>query len=830
MEDKEEEDINKEKNIIINNDDINGNINEDMDDDLSDYDKKNIQEEKFDIPIYDNNIDKDFEQFGKMLGNENESKISEQKNQKIINEENKIIEEDSSSKKNNNSDIEELSNGFKMEDKLNENQMNIIKKYLSKEENNKEYTRQKTYNSIKSEKLINIIIPQDINGEDLYPLKQEKIFHRINQMKSLTVLEKEIILCHFIIEYKKMKKLDYIEWEIKIEQANDKLKTIKKKIKSGKMDFIEYKKMIQEELNYEQQLLNVYLVKDQASSAPQKDQIKKRINNRISIINKEMKCSIDDNDEEDEKKKQENLNNDEKLKIYVNLLLQQYLSAKEYFIENDFKEQEKDCTEKCNKIMAFKKKIETGIIKDNNININELPKSINPEYIYGYTSNERNSKFKEIVSELTQKKEEAIQKMNSYDEKFQKMKKKDFTKIKTSADSIIEIYQEKIDRYTSIIASIEELYKDKWVPAPKYCRNVEEQKIEKINSDIPANTMRIHIGKTDYDKNNVFLKVKLVYNNKKVLLKEVHLKDNKDFNETWGWKFDNNVYKNLFKNTLSIEMERSYWYKFGGSNVKGTMKIDLNSLKDNKQLSGDYKIELVSKRTSPFINISINLRRPFDTKQYKIIKKEVFYLQKIYPPFNPKSAHIPKDTNNIKVQKLKRSLRKKSKKIEEKVEKKEKNSIIIDDDKNNNISSKEGNDNDLLTQQKKNDGKNDNKIEKEDELMDIDEIDYINSLKVLEYELKILEEQISTINENISNNLIEKKDKISNKIKSIQQQMKSGVLPPKDYCDLLIQQIAYDQALFNYLKQENKKDKANVIDNRIKLMNEEIEECKKNIK
>ena len=76
-------------------------------------------------------------------------------------------------------------------------------------------------------------------------------------------------------------------------------------------------------------------------------------------------------------------------------MLQQYLSAKDYFKTNDLKEQEKDCIEKCKQIILAKKKIQGGNIKD--VNLNELPKSIKPEYIYGYSSDDRVSKFKEIL-------------------------------------------------------------------------------------------------------------------------------------------------------------------------------------------------------------------------------------------------------------------------------------------------------------------------------------------------------------------------------------------------------------------------------------------------
>jgi hypothetical protein len=36
-------------------------------------------------------------------------------------------------------------------------------------------------------------------------------------------------------------------------------------------------------------------------------------------------------------------------------------------------------------------------------------------------------------------------------------------------------------------------------------------------------------------------------------------------------------------------MERSYWYKLGGTDVKGNMKVELKKLKDSIKIEGNYK-------------------------------------------------------------------------------------------------------------------------------------------------------------------------------------------------------------------------------------------------
>ena len=917
---------------IMNNIDMGGYGDEDMDDGMGEFEKNFDPEKQFNMPIYDN-IDKEFDKFGKMFGGDDDVDLSSMKNNQKESEEDKILKailgDAGVPKKKKNNDMEELTKALKMaEVNLNkkhgkDNDAELLKGIFSGAENNKKGKKDDgmdELNSILSAADRNLknkdksdldLVRQflskedmgEIEGsaggakknitkkpekvekpnvqktapavEDLYPLQQEQIFHNVKRMNSLTVLEKEIKLCKTIIEYKKKMQLDFQEWEKKIEFATKQLNDIKTNVESGKMDYEAYKKTISDELNLEQKLLTVYLPKDQASSPAQREIIQKRINERIVIINKEINNEIEAEEEEQEDKKEEPVtkvenkqentatvttesvnqtksqSNEEKTKLYVDLLLQQYLSARDYFKENDLKEQEKDCIEKCKQIILAKKKIQGGNVKD--VNINELPKSIKPEYIYGCTSEERVSKFKEILSELIKQKGEIDQKKKAYTEKLQKLNKRDLAKVKDAAKSTLDAYQSKINKFNETIENIKEKFKDKWIPAPEYNLVQEEDKVEKINKDIPENAIRIHIGKTDYDKDNAYLKVKLV-NNDKELVKEVHLKGNQDFNETWDWQFDKSDFKSLFRKTLQIDIERSYWYKFGGSNVKGTTNIELKSLKTNSQLTGNYNLELVSKRTTPTVNVTISLRTPCVDKQYETVTKDVFKVTKIYPPFNPKSATVPgaapskpantKPTTNTSVNasnEPKPKIQKPPQKVEEKKPvikpeiKKESTPEIKKEAKipENSISNtaKETKDNNTNTANTANKtGKIDKSLFKDEELADVDGVDYINSLKVLEYKLKALEAAIAKISGRTPRDMMQKKIKMSCKIKMFQQQMGDGDVSPQDYYNLLTQQITHDQTLFAYLKQENEIEKAKLVAIRIKLMNEEIAELKQYIK
>ena len=870
-----------------NIDDIMNQFGDDqMDAGFNQFEKNFNPEKEFDMPIY-NNIDSQFDNFSKMLGggdndidlnniNNNSNKETEDDkllkailgeaginktkkknddmdevskalkmaelnlNKKKGNDDTELLKgilsgSGGNSNKKKDDGMDELNNILNMADKNLKNkdkdEMALLGKFLTKEELNEgNEEEKKEKKEIKKEENNKI--------EDKYPLQQEKIFHRINQMKSLTVLEKEIEVCKMIIAYKKKNNLESKEWENKIEQANKQLNDIKLKVENNEMDIEAYKKTIEDELKYEQKLLDVYLPKDQTSTQLQKDTIKKRINIRILVINKEIKDSSNENEEpkneiKKEEQKEEPKNeikeepkdenkdpNVEKAK-YIDLLLQQYLSARNYFKENELKEQEKDSINKCKDIINAKKEIQLGNIES--IDLNLLPTPIKPEYIYGYSNDERTTKFKEIIAEIVKQKEEIVEKKTSYNDKLSKLKKRELEKMKDQAKQVLDSYQSKIDKFDSEIEDIKEKMKNKWIPAPDYCNMPEEEKIEKINKDIPEYTMRIHFGKTDYDKDNIYLKVKLDLGEKE-MNKEVKLKSDKNFDETWDWTFEKREFKSLHRKCLEIQMERSYWYKLGGTDVKGNMKVELKNLKDSIKIEGNYKMELQSKRASPTIEIKIELRSPFVDKVYETITKEVFTIKKIYPPFNPKAAEIPGGPTIIpkKIKKEEKKpkeeeIKPKEEEIKPKEEEKPKPKPKEEEEKPKEEKPKETN-------------KVDRSMFTEEELADIDGIDYLNSLKVLEHKLKILEDQIAKISGRTPREIMQKKVKMSCKIKLMKQQLENGDVSPKDYFTLLSQQMVHDRQLFALFKQEKDLKNAKIVAERIKIMMEEMNELKEIIK
>ena len=142
-------------------------------------------------------------------------------------------------------------------------------------------------------------------SEDIYPVKQEDMYHKLKEMKSLTVLEEEIALCCKIIEFKKKKGLDYDEWDTKKDLAEIQLNNVKGLIENGAMDFEAYKKSIMGEMMYEKKLLK-FLENDKISKPYEIKEIRRRIEQRINVISKELNDNVEEEGGAEEKNQAQN--------------------------------------------------------------------------------------------------------------------------------------------------------------------------------------------------------------------------------------------------------------------------------------------------------------------------------------------------------------------------------------------------------------------------------------------------------------------------------------------------------------------------------------------
>ena len=817
--------------------------------------------------------------------------------------------------------------------------------------------------------------------EDIYPSKQENMYHKLKEMKSLTVLEEEIALCDKIISYKKKRGLEYDTWESKKDLAQLQLSNTRSLIESGNMDFEAYKKLIISQLAYEKKILK-FTESDKISKPHELAEIKRRIEQRINVISKELTQNIEEsqveskiqepknnqksniqkqnesgskttinpksslpkiipqdsdpneknktgnnnknipinqtpkqyiiqqkvlvtepktgkkmyvmknvidpkyemalkqqkaqlsnqnhnkapidnnknqhiiqqkvlvtdqktgkqmyvmknvvdpkyaqqkqlNDKTENNQKmplnnQNNPKNDLKLQeqkeaqnkikeeikkyqLYINTLIKEYTEAKEYFKKNNQEALANKSRKDLAILISAKQKVDMGRYKE--VKLNTLPKAITPEYIYGYTENERMQKFKIILSQLIKDKNEIDEKMKSILEKMKKLRKKDLEKAKEQVKPKLDEMKSKRDNITKLMEVLKEKYKDKWTPAPEFSKVMVEDKIEKVSYEGAIFGLKIKVGKTDYDKDKTYLKLRLEVNKNKIMNKNVELKQLGDYNEEWKWDFNGDEFKSIAKNYLYVELFRKHTFS---DDKKGEGKIDLGNIKRGTPFKSECKIEIESKRVEPTISFLISPIMPEGKKYYETTQKEAIKVTKIYPAFNGKQQiELPSDKNPQTQNQPK----------------------TVETQKNPNQNQNKN----IPVQPKENKAVpgNEPKLDKSkfkpEELEDVDIIDNLNTLKVLDFKIKELEAKMKKIDGRTPREMLQKKVKMGAKKKQIEQAMGDGSVSPNDYMELIKAQLEHDQLLALYMKQNNEEEKYKIIMGRITLIKQEMEELK----
>ena len=124
-------------------------------------------------------------------------------------------------------------------------------------------------------------------GPDLYLDKSETMYHNVQKMNSLAVLQKEKEVCDEIIEYKKIRGADYEVWETKKEDIDDRISSIKSFLEDGSWDSDKYKNEIMNQYKWESKLL-LFADKEQNLNEEQRKVLKERIEERKKIIDDEI--------------------------------------------------------------------------------------------------------------------------------------------------------------------------------------------------------------------------------------------------------------------------------------------------------------------------------------------------------------------------------------------------------------------------------------------------------------------------------------------------------------------------------------------------------------
>ena len=179
-------------------------------------------------------------------------------------------------------------------------------------------------------------------------------------MKCLSILDNEIKVCDEIIKFKKDNKYDNEDiWESKKFLVETNYKSMNNFIEEGAIQIDEYKKLITNELKYNEKLFNI-INKDKSLKEIEIPELKNRINKRIELIKGEIKQLEENQNEEEEEEDNSNVPKDNKLNNTLLKIVKdkynEYSKAKEYFIKNNLEDQLNKANHKLKQLEKAQKK------------------------------------------------------------------------------------------------------------------------------------------------------------------------------------------------------------------------------------------------------------------------------------------------------------------------------------------------------------------------------------------------------------------------------------------------------------------------------------------
>ena len=313
------------------------------------------------------------------------------------------------------------------------------------------------------------------------------------------------------------------------------------------------------------------------------------------------------------------------LKKMIEDRIKEYESALEYFKKNEYKEEKIKKGEEDKKIlMELLEKVKLGEIIDENM----IPKEITPEYINGYSNDERVKKYYEIIIKIIEEKKKLKIELDNEIKELKKLKEDELLSMEKDIIEDFQKIKSKKEKYDEIINILKEDFQNKWIPAPLFLEKIEDENSEIIKEEIPENTIIIEFKNTDYAKNK---KVVITAELKGTKYKEEwEQKAVNDWSHTIKWKLNKEEYDDLSKKILYFQVNERL--KPNKNKFKGEGEIKLNKLENQNEYSGNFEFTLKTKRMVPHVQIDFKIRRCIKPK-FESITKRIFCFTKFYPPF-----------------------------------------------------------------------------------------------------------------------------------------------------------------------------------------------------
>ena len=306
-------------------------------------------------------------------------------------------------------------------------------------------------------------------------------------------------------------------------------------------------------------------------------------------------------------------------KNYIKGLITEYMAAKKYFEDNNLKVQEENANREISKIQNINAQYELGY----SIYLKDLPKPISPEYIYGYSIIERNSKFKEIINKYIKDRNKLISKMNCQNYIISLKIKEEY-----------ERYKKNLDNLTYIIKKLENRFNNIWTPAPLFTKESQPYQVEKISYDNCIFKLKIEMKRIDGKNNDINFIISLIINERKKLISNIQLKHSSYNHEECLWSMNFNEWTNIDNNVenflFGVEKGRN------SSNAPYKAIVNISRVKKGKNIS--FNIKMPSENNDiALINFNIFPLIPKGKKYYENEIRYFLIIKKIYRAFEGKS-------------------------------------------------------------------------------------------------------------------------------------------------------------------------------------------------
>lgn len=501
------------------------------------------------------------------------------------------------------------------------------------------------------------------------------------------------------------------------------------------------------------------------------------------------------NDKVDQNNKIENKNsNIDKKDDLMNRLeqrLKEYDLALKYLIKYQLSENQIEKAR--NQCLDIKKLIEKKK-KGKEIEEYEIPLPPTSELICGINKSTRDEKYKEIINNLISRRDVDIEKRtkfkNSIDKWPESMKKRKHEEISKTLKDL----NEKIEKQEKLINSIKELYKNNMAPVPLTIEDSEEVKTEKINEDIEENELLFEISNIEPYLSASF-ELGFEISEKNVL----HFAFESDSSKKYIVSKKVNVGKDLkalLKNGIFLKVTEKYMC---------CMKKELGEIAfplDHLGKSADKIIDIMIKPKEGIAKYSMKLhtkmRYPIIEKEFNFETKKVLRISKIYHPFSL--------TDEVQVEEVRVD-----KKVIKEIENSEPKNVAI--------------------KKVEVDKKNDDNVKKIDvsaftqkEIENPDSIDFLNSIKVLDQKILECENARAKAEGRCPPEIRTLLLQYKVKRKKIEEMYSDDDYDKNEIVNMLKNRLIRDEALCLYFRNNNMKDKEQIVAKRIPLIQKEINE------